>query len=75
MNLFDCYAVSDIHSHGNAYSYRAIPAHLSQSGDWVCNVNGVESPVPKWIHWLMWAKTWGKPVFAGLQITKATCAV
>ena len=45
MQLFDCYAVSDNHSHGNAHSYRAIPAHLSQSGDWVCNVNVVESPV------------------------------
>ena len=45
MQLFDCYAVSDKHSHGNAHSDRAIPAHLSQSGDWVCNVNVVESPV------------------------------
>ena len=34
-----------ITQHGNAYSYRAITVHLSQSGDWVCNVNVVEISV------------------------------
>ena len=58
MQLFDCYAVSD----SNA---RAIPAHLSQSGNWVCNVNDVEIDLLVYVGY-----TWGKPVFAGLQITK-----
>ena len=45
MQLFDCYTVSDNQAHDIAYSYRAIPAYLSQCGDWVTNVNVGESPV------------------------------
>ena len=48
-----------ITQHGNAYSYRAITVHLSQSGDWVCNVNVVESPVFTLIHRTVLSETCG----------------
>ena len=48
-----------ITQHGNAYSYRAISVHLSQSGDWVCNVNVVEIPVLTLIHRTVLSETCG----------------
>ena len=62
-----------ITQHGNAYSYRAITVHLSQSGDWVCNVNVVEIPVLTLIDRTVFLRhvgqDEGKPVFQGLSIT------
>ena len=56
-----------ITQHGNAYSYRAITVHLSQSGDWVCNVNVVEIPELTKIDRTVLSETCGpRPVFAGL---------
>ena len=59
-----------ITQHGNAYSYRAITVYLSQSGDWVCNVNVVEIPVLTLIDRTVFLRhvgqDEGKPVFPGL---------